>query len=114
MANRKLTDLPELLSIANDDFLYVVDKSDTTESPEGTSKKIKKENVVSVSSSIALDQEFIYAGSSDFELTPGAKVSAVAWNGVIMRRADWTQTVNTLTINFTPTTGDVFTPIGII
>ncbi len=45
MANRKLTDLPELLTPANGDFIYIVDVSDTTESPQGTSKKIKKENV---------------------------------------------------------------------
>jgi hypothetical protein len=94
--------------------LYIVDISDLTESPQGTSKKIKKVNLSAPNTSVALKQEFIYAGSSDFTLTTGAKVSAVAWNGIIMRLADWTQTVNTLTINFTPTTGDVFTPIGII
>lgn len=47
MANKKLTDLPELLTPADDDWLYVVDKSDLTESPQGTSKKIKKVNTFS-------------------------------------------------------------------
>lgn len=42
MANRKLTVLPELTSFEDDDWDYVVDKSDTTESPEGTSKKARK------------------------------------------------------------------------
>lgn len=46
MANKKLTDLPELLIPANDDWFYVVDKSDLTESPQGTSKKIKKGNAL--------------------------------------------------------------------
>jgi len=41
MANRKLTVLPELTTISDDDLGYVVDVSDTFESPEGTSKKVK-------------------------------------------------------------------------
>lgn len=47
MANRKLTDLPELLSPTDDDFFYIVDASDTTESLQGTSKKIKRKNIIS-------------------------------------------------------------------
>lgn len=41
MANRKLTDpaIPTLTSIADGDLTYVVDVSDTTDSPEGSSKK---------------------------------------------------------------------------
>ncbi len=46
MANKKLTDLTELTSIVNNDLVYVVDVSDTTESAEGTSKKIKAINLV--------------------------------------------------------------------
>jgi len=42
MANRKLTDLPELTSIADDDLIYGVDISDTSESAQGTSKKAKQ------------------------------------------------------------------------
>ncbi len=45
MANKKTTDLPELTTPAPDDWLYIIDKSDLTESTEGTSKKIKKENL---------------------------------------------------------------------
>lgn len=41
MANRKLTVLPELTAISDDDFAYIVDVSDTSESPDGTSKKTK-------------------------------------------------------------------------
>lgn len=46
MANRKLTDLTELLTPADGDFIYIVDVSDTTESLQGTSKKIKKEKFI--------------------------------------------------------------------
>jgi len=45
MANKKLTDLPELTAPADNDFLYIVDVSDTTESAQGTSKKIRKDKV---------------------------------------------------------------------
>jgi len=41
MANRKLTVLPELTTLSDNDWGYVVDASDTLESPEGTSKKVK-------------------------------------------------------------------------
>ena len=40
MANQKLTDRPELNELADDsDVIHIVDVSDTTDSPEGTSKK---------------------------------------------------------------------------
>lgn len=42
MANRKLTVLPELTSLDDNDWGYVVDVSDTSESPQGTSKKVRK------------------------------------------------------------------------
>ena len=41
MAGVKITDLEVLLEAASDDLLYIVDVSDTTESPQGTSKKIE-------------------------------------------------------------------------
>jgi len=67
------------------------------------------------SGSNALVAEFEYlTGDPIFDLPITAKVSAVAWNGVPMRIADWTQSGNTLTINFIPTANDIFTPIGII
>ena len=45
MANKRLTDLTELTTPADGDFLYIVDVSDTTESAQGTSKKIRKDKV---------------------------------------------------------------------
>jgi len=47
MAGIKVTDLPSLATAASDDILYIVDISDTTESPEGTSKKITLANLTS-------------------------------------------------------------------
>lgn len=65
--------------------------------------------------SAGLDQEFEYiSGTPEFILGTSAQLTGVAWNGVLLRRSDWTQVANTLTINFTPTAGDIFQPLGII
>ena len=45
MAGVKITDLTPLATAASDDLLYIVDVSDTTESPEGTSKSIEVGNI---------------------------------------------------------------------
>lgn len=45
MANQTLTDLTELTAVQDGDFLYIVDVSDTTDSPDGTGKKITKFNL---------------------------------------------------------------------
>jgi hypothetical protein len=51
MAGVKITDL-ELLTtpVASDDLLYIVDVSDTTESPQGTSKAIEVGNLALIES----------------------------------------------------------------
>ena len=46
MAGVKITDLEPLLTAASGDLLYIVDVSDTTESPQGTSKSIEVGNVL--------------------------------------------------------------------
>lgn len=46
MANERLTDLTELSVPATDDWLYVVDKSDTTDDPAGSSRKATIERVL--------------------------------------------------------------------
>jgi len=46
MANKKITDLTELTSVATGDFLPIVDVSDTSQSSAGTTKKITQTNYV--------------------------------------------------------------------
>jgi hypothetical protein len=45
MAGIKITDLTALTTAATDDYLCIVDVSDTTSSPEGTTKKIEVNNL---------------------------------------------------------------------
>jgi hypothetical protein len=47
MAGVKITDLTTITSAASDDLLYIVDVSNTTESPQGTSSQIELGNIVS-------------------------------------------------------------------
>ena len=46
MAGVKITDLTPLTTAASDDLLYIVDVSDTSESPQGTSKQIEVGNLL--------------------------------------------------------------------
>ena len=52
MAGRKLTQLPTLTTPAPNDKVYIVDVSDTSESPQGTSKEIEVQNLGSGLTSI--------------------------------------------------------------
>jgi hypothetical protein len=47
MAGVKITDLATITSAASDDLLYIVDVSNTTQSPEGTSSQIEVGNMFS-------------------------------------------------------------------
>jgi hypothetical protein len=47
MAGVKITDLTPITSAASDDLLYIVDVSDNSQSPEGTSKQIEVGNLFS-------------------------------------------------------------------
>jgi hypothetical protein len=47
MAGVKITDLGTLTTAVDADLLYIVDVSDTSQSPEGTSKQIELGNIVS-------------------------------------------------------------------
>jgi len=47
MAGVKITDLPSITEAASDDLLYIVDVSNTTQSPQGTSSQIEVGNLFS-------------------------------------------------------------------
>jgi hypothetical protein len=47
MAGVKITDLTSLGSATSDDLLYIVDVTDLSESPQGTSKQIQVQNIAS-------------------------------------------------------------------
>ena len=64
MANKKITDLAELTTVADGDKIYVVDVSDTTDSSDGTSKFITKENLVTIINSV-FDSLSITEGTTD-------------------------------------------------
>lgn len=50
MAGVKITDLELMTEAASDDLLYIVDVSDLTQSPEGTSKAIEVSSIASIES----------------------------------------------------------------
>lgn len=52
MAGVKITDLGTLATAASDDLLYIVDVSDTSQSPQGTSKQIELGNVLDFESGV--------------------------------------------------------------
>jgi hypothetical protein len=54
MAGRKITQLPTLTTPAATDKLVIVDVSDTSESPQGTSKQIALSNLVGYTEYVAL------------------------------------------------------------
>jgi len=105
MANRKLTDLPELLAPADGDFLYIVDVSDTTESLAGTSKKIKKVNTLG--GTYLTDQlDFEANGIDDFvDIGTTNKVKSFFYGSVLQITDDWTQVGSIIQFTFTPDAG---------
>jgi len=63
--------------------------------------------------SAGMNLEFEYVGGDpEFLLPSDTPLSAVLWNGVGLRKSDWTQALNILIINFTPDIGAIFQPIG--
>jgi len=77
MANRKIPELPELTSVANDDLFYVVDISDTSESAQGTSKKVKKSNLTPT-----LQQVTAVGNTTTEDITVGGLINITAGNTV--------------------------------
>jgi hypothetical protein len=75
MAGIKITDLTPLATAASDDLLYIVDVSDTTESPEGSSKKITLANLKSaldVSSDVFQSTETTPTGFDSLGINEGS------------------------------------------
>lgn len=46
-----------------------------------------------------------------FDLETELLVNAIFWNGALLDDADWSQTLNILTLTFTPAIGDKIKPI---
>ena len=67
MIDQRLTAKTEITSASDDDVIYIVDVSDTTDSPEGSSRKIKKSNFVKEISETPKEQDVI--GSVHTNLT---------------------------------------------
>ena len=48
MANEKLPQLPILTAVTGQDLFYVVDVSDTTDDPTGSSKQITRDEILHI------------------------------------------------------------------
>ena len=82
--NEKITDLTELTSPADGDYLPIVDVSDLTDDPAGSSKKIKKINLSPSSSSIYLnvkDYGAVGDGSTNDSTVINNLISSVSTKG---------------------------------
>ena len=76
MPDEKLTDLTELAVAAEtNDWLYVVDRSDTTDDPDGTSKKLQISNLPAAADTTL--QEAYEAGSGPPQIIVNATDGAV-------------------------------------
>ena len=82
---QKLTDRTTLTSIAPGDLLHVVDVSDTTDSAQGTSKKITQDNLIPDSSDtvkgkveLATSAETITGTDTVRAVTPAGAAAAIA------------------------------------
>lgn len=64
MANQQMSEFVELTVASPDDFIGIVDASDTTDSPQGTTKKITLANLANALMAIG-------SGASEFLITEG-------------------------------------------
>jgi len=120
MANRKVTQLTELTSFEDGDIGYVVDVSDLLESPQGTSKHFKLSTLwdyirgkSDARYSLKVPKiEFEADGDvAIYDIGVVAEITAVFWNGALLRDSDWNQTDTEFTLTFTPAIGDIIKPI---
>lgn len=76
MANKRLTDLDEITEVNDNMLLHVVDPEDISQSPEGSSYKIKKSNLVSggassvTPNSVVISDEIGNIQGADFDFYP--------------------------------------------
>lgn len=111
MATKKVTDLTELTTIADDDLVMVVDVSDTTGDADGTSKKITKSNLVTSTPYLSMmhgsffdtairDVYLPWTGESEMTTVQRWNKLPMGYNGYLKRvvlRREYT----------TPTSGDL-------
>ena len=64
MANQQMSEFVELIVAAPEDFIGIVDVSDTTDSPQGTTKRITLVNLAGALLAIG-------SGASEFIITEG-------------------------------------------
>jgi hypothetical protein len=117
MADKKITELSELSSVATDDILVVVDVSDTTQSGAGSTKKITAENVVPDATTtregkveLATDAETVTGSDTVRAVTPANLVAKMAAPGAIGGTTPSTGAFTTLS---TTTTMDVGTVLSV-
>ena len=80
MADKKLPDLAAVTTVASGDTLYIMDVSDTTDSSDGTSKKITKANLVT---GLAVsDISDITASAAELNIMDGATLDVTELNYV--------------------------------
>lgn len=97
MADEKVTALGELTAVAKDDWLYIVDKSDTTDDAAGSSKKIAISNLgideiatfydaaltqtfSTTESTVTFDSTSLNTATSNFTIASGVITVAEAGN----------------------------------
>lgn len=95
MADTKLTGLTELTSVALDDWVYVVDKSDTTDDAEGSSRKVSVPNLIKPVNKLI--QRVYTSFSSDYSTT-----GTIPYDNTIPQNTEGTE-LGTLSITPTST-----------
>lgn len=93
MAGIKITDLPSLATTANDDVLYIVDVSDTSGSPQGTSKQISVDNLIGTLPNIVNSVTGELVDNADTH-NPIVKRPYVTWVGLVSQNGSGDPTFN--------------------
>ena len=111
MATKKVTDLTELTTVADNDLVMVVDVSDTTGDASGTSKKITKANLVTTTPYLCmLHGSFFDTSIRDVYLpwTGESEMTTVQrWNKLPMGMNGYLKQVVVRREYTTPTSGDL-------